>query len=200
MYIPRAFQETDRARLLAFMQAHSFATMISLVDGQLMATHLPVTLRQVGDEFLCTAHFAKANPHWRAIETQQNLLVFTGPHAYITPAHYEKVESVPTWNYIAVHAYGTAHIVTDPTRAEAILYALIAQHEPSYRAQWDGLSEVYKQGMLQGIVPFEMTLARIEGKYKLSQNKSEAEQARIAGALLASDDDAARAAGEAMSR
>lgn len=200
MYIPRAFQETDRTRLLAFMQAHNFAVMTSVIDGQLMATHLPVVIRQVGDEIICTGHFAKANPHWRAIEAQQNLLIFTGPHAYITPTLYDKIESVPTWNYIAVHAYGAAHVITDPHRLEAVLYELIEQHEPSYHAQWDGLSDTYKQGMMQGIVPFEMVLERIEGKYKLSQNKTEAEQARIASALLTSDDDGVRATGAAMTR
>jgi transcriptional regulator len=186
MYIPKFNQETDLAKLLEFMHANNFITLTSVLNGELMATHLPVSVWQDGEEVYCTGHFAKANPQWQAIHTQENLLIFSGAHAYISPTHYDKYESVPTWNYIAVHAYGTARILSEKAELEQMMARLVKQHEASYQAQWDSLSDKYKQGMLQGVVGFEMVFSRIEGKYKLSQNKTAEEQERIADSLAES--------------
>jgi transcriptional regulator len=199
MYIPRAFQETDRAELLRFMTAHNFAMMTSLVEGQLMTTHLPLVVWQEDEDILCAGHFAKANPHWRVIESQRNLIVFTGPHAYISPTLYDKAESVPTWNYMTVHAYGTAHLLTDEDASARLMNRLIQQHEPSYQAQWESLPETYRQGMMQGVVGFEIVLDTIEGKFKLSQNKTVDEQRRISAALQHSAFEEERQLGALMS-
>jgi len=110
-------------------------------------------------------------------------VIFQGPHAYVSPKHYNAVESVPTWNYIAAHLYGKVRLLDDPKDAEAGLSELIKQFEPSYQKQWDGLSEKYKRGMLAGIAAFKMDVTKIEAAAKLSQNKKIEEQERIANDL-----------------
>jgi transcriptional regulator len=112
------------------------------------------------------------------------LIVFHGPHAYISPAHYESKQSVPTWNYIAVHAYGVPRIVD---AKEAMLDAMIAQYEPAHLQQWHEQSEKYKAGMLAGIVAFEIDVTRLEGKFKLSQNRPEADRRRVMDTLSQSN-------------
>jgi len=199
MYIPNHFREEPTERLLAFMRRNSFATVVSVLDGSPVATHLPITVAQAGDEVTLRGHFAKANPHWRALEHGETLVIFTGPHAYVSPAHYEKRESVPTWNYLAVHAYGEAKAI-DGAAALAGLHDLIAEHEAAYREQFDSLPDRYREGMLKGIVGFEMRVTRLEGAAKLSQNKSRQERSSIAVTLARSDDGAARLTGEEMLR
>jgi transcriptional regulator len=113
------------------------------------------------------------------------LVIFHGPHAYISPAHYESRQSVPTWNYIAVHAHGVPRIVESK---EAMLDAMIAQYEPAHLEQWHGQSEKYKAGMLAGIVAFEIDVTRLEGKTKLSQNRPEEDRRRIIESLSQSSD------------
>lgn len=201
MYIPKANQQTDLPTLLGFMRAYNFATLVSQADGVPAATHLPVTITQRGETVVCHGHFAKANPQWRSLGDQTALLMFSGPHAYISPRLYEQTESVPTWNYIAVHAYGRVRLMDSATEQDAVLRVisdLIAQHEPSYQAQWDGLSEKYRHGMLQGVVGFELVVERLEGKEKLSQNRSLTDQRTVSEALLKSPDSDYRAVGAAM--
>ena len=184
MYIPQANRVEEQAALLAFMQAHSFATLVSLVQGELFATHLPLVIVAQGDQILVRGHLAKANPHWQELATQREVLViFQGPHAYISPTHYEKWESVPTWNYIAVHAYGSARLIQDEAGLLAALGELIAANEATYQQQWDSLPDKFRHGMLNGIVAFEIAVTRLEGKFKLSQNRPAGDQVRVATAL-----------------
>jgi transcriptional regulator len=201
MYIPNAYKEENLETLVAFMRANSFATLVSVVDGAPFASHIPIIVGFVDGYVTLSGHVAKQNPHWRAFAQGESLAIFTGPHAYISPSHYDKHESVPTWNYIAVHAYGAPEILTlDRTREQmhAMIDRMIATYEASYQAHWDDLSEKFRNGMLQGIVGFEMRVSRIEGKYKLSQNRSEAEQVRVAHALIESPDAAEAQTGHAM--
>lgn len=199
MYIPQANRVDDQQELLAFMAAHSFATLISLVQGELFATHLPLVIVAQGEQLLLRGHLAKANPHWQELATQREILViFQGPHAYISPTHYEKWESVPTWNYIAVHAYGSARLVQDEAGQLAALRELIAATEAGYQQQWDSLPEKYRHGMLNGIVAFEITVSRLEGKFKLSQNRPAGDQARVATALSSHPDLTIAAVGQYM--
>jgi transcriptional regulator len=199
MYIPNHFREDDREELVAFMRRHDFATVVSILDGESVATHLPLVVTCEGEEVILRGHFAKANPQWSALDNSSTLAIFAGPHAYVSPAHYDKRESVPTWNYLAVHAHGQARLV-DGEAAERLLDDLIAQHEPPYQKQWDGLSDRYRRGMLQGIVGFEMRVGRLEGAAKLSQNKSREEQERIIRSLLESGDQSERDTGAEMRR
>lgn len=199
MYIPNLFRETDTERMFDFMKQHAFATVISVVEGAPAATHMPLSVSRLGDGLILRGHFAKANPHWQGLEYSETLIVFTGPHAYVSAKYYERFESVPTWNYLAVHAHGQARLV-EAEESLAGLHELIDQNDPTYRSQWDSLSERYRNGMLTGIVGFEMPVARLDGKRKLSQNKTTAERARIAEALAGSADPAARDTGQEMTR
>src|SRR5262245_19440745 len=107
MYVPAHNQVTDRATTLAFMRAHSFAAVVSSGDSGLGATHVPVLIEEDGDHVRILAHMAKANQQWKdCTPDHELLLIFAGPDAYVSPRHYERAESVPTWNYAAVHAYG----------------------------------------------------------------------------------------------
>lgn len=199
MYIPNANRVEDQAQLVAFMQANSFATVVSLVQGELFATHLPLVIVAEDGQVRLRGHLAKANPHWQAWATQPDLLViFQGPHAYISPSHYEKWESVPTWNYMAVHAYGAVQLVQEEAGLLATLAELIAATEPAYGAQWESLPDKFRAGMLNGIVAFEIAVTRLEGKFKLSQNRPVGDQERVAAALLGASDTAIAMTGHYM--
>lgn len=199
MYIPNLFRDENTDRLVELMRQNGFATVVSVADGAPVATHLPVTVDREGERIVLRGHFAKANPHWTALEQAETLVVFTGPHAYVSPDHYEARESVPTWNYLAVHAYGQARVTDGGATLEG-LKALVHDHEPAYQQQWEGLSERYRDGMLRGIVGFEMPIVRLEGVAKLSQNKQRRERERIAASLIRSADAAARGTGAEMQR
>ena len=201
MYIPNAFREENVEKLVAFMRAHSFATLVSVLDGSPFASHIPIVVREREDGVQLIGHLAKANPHWKAFGGGESLAIFAGPHAYVSPSLYEKRESVPTWNYIAVHAYGVPHILTlaDSRPAiEKILDTLIETYDPSYQGQWDEQSEKFREGMMNGIVGFEMTVTRLEGKSKLSQNRGQADQRSVAQSLSRSTDPTIADVGRAM--
>src|SRR5690606_23062498 len=104
VYIPSRFREDDREWQLEFMRRHGFAVVVSVSEGRPAATHLPLTVKVAGEEVFLRGHFAKANPQWRGLEDGEVLAVFNGPHAYVSPRHYDAFESVPTWNYLTVHA------------------------------------------------------------------------------------------------
>ena len=203
MYVPPAFREDDVDILVAFMRAHSFISLVSVLDGAPVASHIPIVVDAAEGQVSLSGHLAKANPQWRAFDGRPSLAIFSGPHAYVSPSLYEKRESVPTWNYIAVHASGAPRIVTradDPAAIEALLAAMIQQYEAAYQAQWDGLPAAFRDSMLTGIVAFTMPVTRLEGKCKLSQNRSPADQRSVAAALLASDDPTVAGVGAAMRR
>jgi transcriptional regulator len=201
MYIPEAFRGADRSALVEFMRAESFATLVSVKDeGSLWASHLPLLVSERGESLVLLGHVARANEHWKAFGDTESLAIFTGPHAYVSPSLYESAESVPTWNYIAVHAYGVPRVLAADAGGgtERLLEAMMEAYEPAYRRQWDGLPAEFKARMLRGIVGFEMPVVRLEGKRKLSQNRSRADQARVARALLGSPDPSAQAVGRLM--
>ena len=186
------------------MRAHSFATVVSIVNGAPFATHIPVGIELRDQTVFLTGHVSKANEHVRAFapeSTSPSLVIFTGPHAYVSPTVYEARESVPTWNYIAVHAVGvlqTIRFTETPQVMEAMLDTMIAQYDPGYIEQWNSLSDKFRDGMMKGVVGFEMAVERLEGKYKLSQNKSAHDQAAVQAMLEQSDDVVAREVAETM--
>ncbi len=203
MYIPNLYRVDDSETLFAFMQTYNFALVISNTDGAPVATHLPLTVSVQGENLVVRGHFARANPQWQSLAGQDVLIVFSGPHAYISPKHYQKWESVPTWNYMAVHAYGQANLFTyedAPERLQEIVGELTALHEPNYQLRWDDLSERYREGMLRGVVGFELTVTHLEGKAKLSQNKHLAEQESIADELVKMKDSSAKGVGMEMKK
>lgn len=203
MYRPAAFQEDNIDKLVAFMRANSFATLVSIVDSIPFASHIPLVITIHEGVIKLTGHLAKPNPQWHSFETVESLAIFTGAHAYISPALYEKYESVPTWNYMAVHAYGVPQIITLNDSREAMgkmIHEMIDTYESDYQSHWHGLSNQFREGMMNGIVGFEILVTRLEGKYKLSQNRSQTDQQSVSKALLQSSDPAARAVGYEMAQ
>ncbi|AFZ32512.1 negative transcriptional regulator, PaiB family [Gloeocapsa sp. PCC 7428] len=201
MYRPTAFQEDNVDKLVSFMRTNSFATLVSIVDGVPCASHIPLVVTLQEDVVKLSGHLAKQNPQWQAFDTAESLAIFTGAHAYISPTLYEKHESVPTWNYIAVHAYGIPKIMTfnnTPQSVDKMINDMIDTYEAEYKLHWHGLSDGFREGMMNGIVGFEMTVTRLEGKYKLSQNRSQTDQQNVSKELLKSSDAATRAIGTQM--
>ena len=201
MYIPPLFREDDHDKLIAFMRAHSFGTLVTVVDGAPFATHLPLIVEERGDEVAITGHLAKPNSQWTGFGDAPSLAIFGGPHAYISPSLYEKTESVPTWNYIAVHAYGTPVIyryADAPEKVQTMLEVMMRTYDPAYLSQWESLSDKFRMGMMMGIVAFEMVVTRLEGKYKLSQNRSLIDQINVSEHLQQAVDPSAAAIGAAM--
>lgn len=201
MYIPAINEWEDREHILAFMQRFSFATIIHVDHNtRPIATHLPFVVEEREYGVYLIAHFARANEQWKYLETQTSLVVFAEPHAYVSPSHYDKTLNVPTWNYQSVHVYGLAKLLTKERDARYALEALIMQSEPDYLAQWQNLSVEYQEAMLQGIVAFEVQIKDLQAKSKLSQNKREIEQDRIAQTYLRSDDPGVNYLGEEMKK
>lgn len=193
MYTPRFNQMTDRAILLETMRAYSFAILTgpagSEVGAAPVATHLPLVVKDEGDHGLLEGHFAKANPHWKALAGQRTLVIFSGPHSYVSPILYAEPLSVPTWNYIAVHAYGTLSLIEDDAGKDALLKRLIGVHEPAYAEKWTEMPEGFRRTMLAGIVGFQVPIARIEGKFKISQNRPEIDRQNVQAAHSTGDAD-----------
>jgi transcriptional regulator len=183
MYIPEFNRIEDQAVAVAFMRANPFAILVSNNNDTPFATHLPVIIAEADGQLLVRAHVAKANPHWKMIEQQESLIIFHGPHAYISPALYELRESVPTWNYATVHAYGRGKILASDVDKQQVLAELISQFDSSYLSQWNSFDQQYRSRMLNHIVAFEIAVARVETKFKLSQNRTKAEQENVIQAL-----------------
>ena len=184
MYSPKFNQITDRAILIEAMQAYSFAILFgpqSTPDAPapLVATHLPLVVKDEGEHGLIEGHFAKANRHWQSLAGRETLVVFPGPHSYVSPANYVDPLSVPTWNYIAVHAYGTLQLVEDDPGKQALLAGLIQANEPAFAEQWNAMPAGFRRSMLAGIVGFRIPISRIEGKFKISQNRAPQERINV---------------------
>jgi transcriptional regulator len=190
MYIPEFNRIEDQAVAVAFMRANPFAILVSNNDDTPFATHLPGIIAEADGHLLVRAHVAKSNPHWKIIEQQESLLIFHGPHAYISPSLYELRESVPTWNYATVHAYGRGKILASDADKQRVLAELISQFDSSYLSQWNSFDEQYRGRMLNHIVAFEIAVARVETKFKLSQNRTKAEQQNVIQALSENPDPA----------
>jgi len=198
MYIPKINLLDDKQEAIAFMQRYSFATIVTVKDGIPTATHLPFVVSLRDDEIILTSLFAKANPQADELLDGNPLVIFTEPHAYISPKHYESEQSVPTWNYIAVHAYGRATLIENLEEKTQLLEQTIRFYENDYLKQWNSLSDDYKLKMMKGIVGFEIVVTGLQGKKKLSQNRSEIEKERIRNDLDKSDGSAAKAIAEYM--
>jgi transcriptional regulator len=184
VYIPEHFRVEDRATALAFMRANPFAILISATGDGPFATHVPVVIHESAGNLTIRGHVAKANPHWRYLEAEPtSLMIFHGPHAYISPSNYDSLENVPTWNYGAVHIYGTAKTFAEPEHLLTILNDLIPTFDTAYEQQWANLSETYRQRMLHHIVGFEIAVTKLEAKFKLSQNRTRKEQQQVIDSL-----------------
>jgi len=196
VYIPEHFRVHDHADAVAFMRANPFAILISSPpvssnDDGPFATHLPVFVVESEEHLILRGHVAKANPQWRHLEQNpKSLAIFHGPHAYVSASNYTMRENVPTWNYGAVHAYGSARIFASPEELQGVLHQLIGTFEPAYAEQWASLSESYRERMLSHIVGFEIAVTKVEAKFKLSQNRTKEEQSNVITSLGKADDTA----------
>jgi transcriptional regulator len=193
MYSPPYNQVKERREVVEFMRANNFPLLVTAAGGAPRASHLPVTIHEEGEQIVIDMHMAKANPQWREFSAAEVMVVFSGPHAYITPRWYEEKERVPTWNYTAVHAYGVPQVFEDREVKHASQRRLIEMMDPQWLPQHDALGEAYVTMMLRGIVNFRIPVTRLETRWKLSQNKGRHEMERIAAELDKSADPMERA-------
>lgn len=190
MYQPPQFKSDDPAVAAELMRANPFASLISNDDaGFPFVTHLPLHLEEREGRFVLLGHVAKPNPHWRHLQARPEALVtFVGPHAYQSPKIYPDLQRVPSWNYLAVHCRVQARLLEDAPAKDALLKKLIADHEPDYVAQWQGLGEAFAQKMLAGIAAFELEVLQWACKLKVNQHRPEA-HARMREIYAAGNED-----------
>jgi transcriptional regulator len=180
MYVPKHFSQTDPDQLVQLMREFNFGTLITCVEGVPYASHIPFLIsRNESGDIILSGHVAKSNPHWQMFGGDDSLIVFQGPHTYISPSWYE-TPGVPTWNYAAVHVTGIPQIVSGQDALYDIVIELSEQHEASNPAPW---IPDFPDNMLTAIVGFTIRAKRIEGKYKLSQNRSEQDRSRVINEL-----------------
>jgi transcriptional regulator len=193
MYSPPYNRLEERAELIAFMRANSFALLVTGTGGALHGSHLPVMIEESDGSVVIDTHMAKNNPQWKEFFDEEVMVVFSGPHAYVSPRWHEEKERVPTWNYAAVHAYGVPQLVTERAAKHASQRRLVASMDPQWLPKFDELREEYVSAMLEGIVNLRITVTRLETRWKLSQNRSRREQELIAEQLERSSDSTERA-------
>lgn len=187
MYIPNYYQMENKEESINFIKKHSFGLIISIKDNIPIANHLPFVIDEDKDDLILISHFSKNNPQLEDLDKQNVLLVFSEPHAYISPKNYENILNVPTWNYISVQAYGKVNLMQEKEKALLIIDKMINNYEKDYIKQWDNFPETYKNKMINGIVCFEIKIEKLEAKKKLSQNKSLKEQKNIINTLSKSN-------------
>lgn len=194
MYVPRHFRQDDRETLLALVERNAFGTLVSSGAAGLHVSHIPFVVDREGDTVKLLGHVARANEQWKALEEAQHVVaIFEGPHGYISPTWYVTHPSVPSWNYAVVHAHGKARLL-DEAYTHDLVDRLARIYEAGNAKPWK-LSDqpsAYVSGMLAMIVGFEIEVERLEGKFKLSQNRpveipgvAAALEARGEGALAA---------------
>lgn len=175
MYVPSSFEVSDGRILESFIGRYGFATLITSSSAGLIASHIPITLRKRGDGSCLIGHVARANNQWRAFDGKaESLAICHGPHAYVSPTWYATSPAVPTWNYAAVHVYGKPAASEEREFAKAALVDLVAKYESMRSNPWraeDLAPDVFDK-LASAIVAFEMPVERIEGKFKLGQNRS----------------------------
>jgi transcriptional regulator len=206
VYVPAHFEQRDIARLHEAIREYPFGTVVIAGDDGLIASHVPILLDPGPGEFgTLLFHLARPNPQWRAVTPEREALaIFLGPNAYVSPSTYatkrENGKVVPTWNYIAIHAYGTLETFDDVEELRALVTRLTATHERGRAEPWapSDAPAAYIDAQLRGIVGLRMPIRRLLGKWKLGQNRPEADRSSASEALERSDSESDRATGEAM--
>lgn len=200
MYNKRSFRNEDPDALRRVIETYPFAILVSQHEGELYASHLPLMWTSGGEHGVLLGHMARANPHWKSWDsTTRVLVIFNGPHSYISPAWYEQQVTVPTWNYVTVHACGAPVLVHEPGRLRELVTELTRRYE-SHDGWTVERAEPIMERELQAIVGFEIAIDRIEGKFKLNQNRSEADQRGVIRALQGASDRDQREIAELMLR
>jgi len=192
MYVPAHFAEDRKDILHSAMRAAGLATLVTLTADGLIASHVPLLLdAEAGPNGTLVGHLARANPQATAAPIGEALVIYTGPDAYITPSWYatkrEHGRVVPTWNYVAIHAYGTLEVFDDAERLHALVSRLTA-HKETPRAEPWAVTDAparFIEGQLKGIVGFALPIARLQGKWKMSQNRPPEDRAGVVAGLEA---------------
>lgn len=188
MYIPKHFKMTDFDKVINFIKTYNFGILVSVNESIPIATHLPFLLEKRAENWFLITHLAISNPQHTNIVGQPVLTIFSEPHAYISPSLYSEKQNVPTWNYISVHCYGQANLVTKKNEKIYLLENLINLMEPSYLNQWNTLPKRYKNALLDDMIGIEIEISHFEAKEKLSQNKPPTDQQKIINHLANSGD------------
>jgi transcriptional regulator len=203
MYVPKTFEVTDSSTLHEFIETYSFGTLVTVAGEQPIATRLPLILDQTsGRHGTLLGHVARANPQWRSFDgDRQCLVMFDGPHAYVSPSWYATSPAVPTWNYATVHVYGIPRAIHDAAQLSALVDRLVGIYEAGMAKPWPAnLPADFKASMLKAIVGFAIEIDRIEGKFKMGQNRPVEDRIGTVARLESSSDPAARALAELTRR
>ena len=189
MHIPKLYREEDRAKIVEFLRANGFPTLVSHDGGKLIATHLPVEVVENTDGSLTVlGHMSRANPQWKSFGEQEVLLIFQGAHTYISPRWYNHV-NVPTWNYINVHVYGKVRML-EGEELKTLLSDLVTKHETGTGYSMEGLPADFVEKEMRGVAGFALEVTRLDAASKLSQNRDDESYASIISHLEARGDDA----------
>ena len=190
VYLPPHFAETDENVLFAHIERHDFGLLVT-DGGGLIASQVPFLIERRDGKLYLLGHLARPNPQCADLAAGgEALAIFTGPHAYISPAWYGAQPAVPTWDYASVHAYGTVRAIRDKDWLNDLLRRLSERHEAREANPWRMQDQpaAFLDGMMNGIMGFEIAVTRLDGKFKLSQNRPAADRPRIIAALEARDD------------
>lgn len=196
MYMPDLFAVNDRQTQIDFIRTTGWGYLTGVIDDEPYVTHLPFLVAGGTGEEKLVAHMARANPHWESFANgKPQLVVFPGPHTYITPSWYNADKAVPTWNYTTAHVYGTPVVIDDPQTVYAGQQDLVNHYEAQFDMPWrmEDVDTDFIDGMLRAIVSFEIPIERIQCKFKLSQNRPAEDQQRVVDALESSTDANAKA-------
>lgn len=180
MYIPKRFKVKDEKEIWSFLKQHTFATLVTTDKGRPVATHIPVMVNREGEEIVVSGHLAYGNRQWRTLnEEQESLIIFQGPHSYISSSWYEE-QQVPTWNYQSVHVYGNVSLQTQEELIADLKTLLhVYEHHRQHPVLWETLSPELLELELKGIVGFKLIVTDIQAAYKLSQNRNDKDYANI---------------------
>lgn len=204
MYVPNHFSVTDPAIIRDFIANHAFATLVTTTEGRPIASHLPFAVSGQAGGLVLSGHMARANEQWQSFRADREVLViFQGPHTYISSRWYAS-KAVPTWNYLAVHAYGFPQVISDGDELHLLLSELVDRNEGSQTSgapfHLDDLPEASIEGMMNGIIGFRIRVTSVEASYKLSQNRSQEDRDMVVEGLRGRGDDDSRAVADAMIR
>jgi transcriptional regulator len=198
MYVPPSFRNTNHDEILAFIREHSFGLLLSNGTAVPFATHLPFLIEQQQEHVVLTTHLAKANEQCASLQDGESVkIIFAGPHAFISPSLYTGNDHVPTWNYVAVHAFGNVQILNGESADDA-MKAISAHYDPDWASRMHTVSEDYMNALKKEIVVVKIVVNKLEAQYKLSQNRIGQDRQRIKKYLLGHEDAAAREAGSYM--
>ena len=198
MYIPKVYRQEDREEILAFLQQNDFPALVTYDGIQPVATHLPVEVVERKEGLTIYGHLSRANPQWKAFAGQEALLIFQGPHTFISARWYNHV-NVPTWNYMILHVYGTVREVSGD-ELYALLSRLVRKHESNSSYRLEGLPQAFVENEIKGVVGVAVDVTRLEAAYKLSQNRNDEDRGNVIRELEKRDDRNSHAIAQAMRR